>query len=145
MSISAKVLEFFKYGSAAALTWIFNRSDFSFQASDLSTFASAIAGSAGTILGFVITAIALMASVMDRDLLKNLRATGGYKTLIKGSFVCAALHLILLALALSLLLPWSAHKPQIILGVIFTGTLCALNLATTGLGFYRVIMSISRS
>jgi hypothetical protein len=145
MTISAKLQESFKIAIALAITLLFKRYNFTFTPGDLTTFATAVAGSAGTILGFVITAIALMASVMDRDLLRNLRATGGYKKLISGSFVCAGLHLLLLSIALSLLLPWSGDKVTIILAVVFVGSLCAVNLATTGLGFYRVIMSISKS
>lgn len=145
MTISAKLQESSKFSVALAATWMFHSYNFVFSASDINTVAGAIASSSGTILGFLITAIALMASVMDRDLLKNLRATGGYRKLIVGGFVCAALHLTLLALSLSLLLPWANGKDQLLLMTVFTGALAAVYLATTGLSFYRVIISISKN
>ncbi|QVM94155.1 hypothetical protein JYG36_13565 [Pseudomonas sp. SORT22] len=145
MNISGILQESFKLLIAAGATIVFHRREFSFQPSDITTLANAIASSSGTILGFLITAIALMASVMDRGLLKNLRATGGYRVLISGSFTCAALFLTLLALSLSLLLPGASQAHWLLLATIFVGVLAAINLALSGLGFYRVIMSISRS
>lgn len=145
MTISAKLQELSKIVLSFAAAWLFHRQDFVFTTGDVNTLATAVASSSGTILGFLITAIALLASVMDRALLKNLRATGGYKALISGSFICAALHLALLALSLSLLLPWANDKAVLLLCTVFVGTLCATYLATTGMGFYRVIISISRN
>lgn len=144
MSISAKLTELVKIAIASFATWKFHKYEFNLKDIELSTLANAVASSSGTILGFLITAIALMASVMDRDLLKNLRSTGGYKVLISGSFVCAALFLLLLILSLSLLLPWNSHKDALLLGAVFVAVLAASNLLTTGFGLYRVIMSISK-
>ena len=144
MSISGKLIELGKLLFSSMATWKFYKYGFDLNDSNISTLATAIAGSAGTILGFLITAIALMASVMDRDLLKNLRSTGGYRVLISGSFICAGLFLLLLALSLSLLLPWANHKDILLLCTIFIGALAGVNLITTGIGFYRVILSISK-
>lgn len=144
MIISAKLIELFKLSTAIFMTWMFHRYNFCFQPGEISTLAGVLAGASGTILGFLITAIALMASVMDRDLLKNLRATGGYRILISGSFVCAFLFLLLLASSVCLLLPWAGEKQLLLLLNIFIGSLAAIQLAGTGLGFYRIIMSISR-
>lgn len=140
----AKLIELFKLTAAIFITWLFHRYNFCFQPGEISTLAGVLAGSAGTILGFLITAIALMASVMDRDLLKNLRSTGGYRSLISGSFVCACLFLLLLASSVCLLLPWGGEKQLLLLLNVFIGSLAAIQLAGTGLGFYRIIMSISR-
>ncbi|UXZ43575.1 hypothetical protein [Pseudomonas soli] len=144
MSISGKPIEFVKLLVASFATWKFHKYGFDLKGNDLSTLANAIASSSGTILGFLITAIALMASVMDRDLLKNLRSTGGYKVLISGSFICAALFLLLLTLSLSLLLPWNSHKDILLLGTVFVAVLAASSLLSTGFGLYRVIISISK-
>lgn len=145
MIISAKLIELFKLSTAILITWMFHRYNFSFQPSEISTLASVLAGAAGTVLGFLITAIALMASVMDRDLLKNLRSTGGYRVLISGSFVCAFLFLLLLASSVSLLLPWAGDKQLLLLLNVFIGSLAAIQLASAGIGFFRIIMSISKS
>lgn len=144
MLISAKLIELFKLSAAIFITWMFQRYNFFFQPGEISTLAGVLAGTSGTILGFLITAIALMASVMDRDLLKNLRATGGYRILISGSFVCAFLFLLLLASSVCLLLPWAGEKQLLLLLNVFIGSLAAIQLASTGMGFYRIIMSISR-
>lgn len=140
----AKPLELFKISIAAVITWMFHRYNFSFQPADISTLAGVIAGSSGTILGFLITAIALMASVMDRDLLRNLRSTGGYRSLISSSFYCACFFLILLASSVCLLLPWGDNKQFLLLLNVFIGSLAAIQLASTGMGLYRIIMSISK-
>ena len=144
MIISAKLLELFKISTAILITWLFHRYNFNFQPGEISTLAGVLAGASGTILGFLITAIALMASVMDRDLLKNLRATGGYRILISGSFVCAFLFLLLLASSVCLLLPWAGEKRLLLLLNVFIGSLAAIQLASAGIGFYRIIMSISK-
>ena len=140
----AKLPELLKISIAIVITWMFHRYNFSFQPSDISTLAGVIAGSSGTILGFLITAIALMASVMDRDLLRNLRSTGGYRSLISSSFLCACLFLILLASSVCLLLPWGNNKQFLLLLNVFIGSLAAIQLASTGMGLYRIIMLISR-
>lgn len=145
MSISGTLRELFKLLIAIGATIIFHQKSFSFQPGDIAALANALASSSGTILGFLITAIALMASVMDRSLLKNLRATGGYRVLISGSFTCAALFLVLLGLSLSLLLPGASRAYWLLLATVFIGVLAAVNLAISGLGFYRVIMSISKN
>lgn len=145
MNISGIIRELFKLIVATAATLAFHRKNFSFQPAEVTTLANAVASSSGTILGFLITAIALMASVMDRNLLKNLRATGGYRILISGSFTCAALFLVLLGLSLSLLLPGASQAYWLLLVTVFVGMLAAINLAVSGLGFYRVIMSISKN
>ncbi len=145
MSISGTLRELFKLLIAAGATIVFHKKNFSFQPVDIAALANALASSSGTILGFLITAIALMASVMDRSLLKNLRATGGYRVLISGSFTCAALFLVLLGLSLSLLLPGASHAYWLLLATVFIGVLAAVNLAISGLSFYSVIMSISKN
>lgn len=145
MNTSGTLRELFKLTIATGATVAFHKTDFLFSSSDITTLANAIASSSGTILGFLITAIALMASVMDRSLLKNLRATGGYRVLISGSFTCAGLFLILLGLSLSLLLPGASRAYWLLLATVFVGVLAAVNLAHSGLGFYRVIMSISKT
>lgn len=145
MNTSGMLRELFKLLLATGATVTFHKKGFTFQPNDITTLANAVASSSGTILGFLITAIALMASVMDRSLLKNLRATGGYRVLISGSFTCAALFLILLGLSLSLLLPGANRAYWLLLATVFVGILAAVNLALSGLGFYRVIMSISKN
>ncbi len=81
---------------------------------------------------------------MDRDLLRNLRATGGYKVLIVRSFVCAALFLALLILSICLLLPWTAASKYLLLAIVFIGALASIHLLLTGISFCRIIVTISK-
>lgn len=111
--------------------------------SQLSQIAQTLASASGTILGFLITAIALMASVMDRSLLANLRATGGYQVLIKRFFVCAALHLCLLTVSIALLFPFNSDL--LLVFAVFFATGATTYLVSAGWGFYRVIKAMSKS
>lgn len=144
MRTSVKLKESFKILSAAFIAFAFYKRDFNFLSSDITTLASAVASSSGTILGFLITAIALLAAIMDRDLMRNLRATGGYKVLIVRSFVCAALYLILLVLSLCLLLPWGVESKSLLLAIVFIGALASIHLFLTGISFCRIIVTISK-
>lgn len=144
-TLEAILIESSKVLAAIAMTILYQQAELKTETATLTTIASATASSAGTILGFLITAIALLASVMDRNLIRNLRSTGGYQVLIRGSFTCGAVHLALLTQSIVFLLPWENHKSILFSAIIFTGSLCVIYLATTGLNFYRVIMAMSRS
>lgn len=144
MRISVKLKELFKVLVAALAALAFYKRDFNLMPEGITTLAGAVASSSGTILGFLITAIALMAAIMDRDLMRNLRATGGYKVLIVRSFVCAALYLALLVLSICLLLPWGEASKQLLLAIVFIGALASIHLLLTGISFCRIIVTISK-
>ena len=144
MITSARASDFAKFVLSLTVSVIFYCSEFQFTEPDIKTLATALAGSAGSILGFLITAIALMAAVMDKALLINLRSTGGYAILIKRSFVCAGLHLALLTVSICLLLLLSGNKQWLLLTTVFVSCMCATYLASSGHSFYRVIMALSK-
>lgn len=138
-------IELFKLAFATLITYLYLKADFAPKEGVFESLASTMANSAATILGFLITAIALFATIMDRSLLKNLRATGGYQVLIRNSFMCGALYLALLALSVSFLLPWEHHKDKLFTVLIFLGSLSVVHLAAAGYTFYKVIITMSRS
>ncbi|WP_147476522.1 hypothetical protein [Pseudomonas coronafaciens] len=144
MNISGLLPGLSKLLGAGSIAYGFESYRFAFQPGEISAIGSALAGCSATILGFLIAAVALMASVMDRTLVANLRATGGYQKLIFDTFVCTGLHLFLMASSLTLLLPWSSGKDGILLLSVYLAALAWITLVTTGAGLYRVIMRASR-
>lgn len=64
-----------------------------FKDDKLQSIAGVIAGVAGTLLGFLITAVALLTAVMDRTLIANMRKTGHYQRLVEDTFTTCTLLL----------------------------------------------------
>jgi len=62
-------------------------------ASDRATVFGTLAQVAGTMLGFMLAALAVVASITDTELLKRMRATGHYNALLQNLFTGAALFL----------------------------------------------------
>ncbi|QXG27193.1 hypothetical protein [Pseudomonas viridiflava] len=145
MRISGLASELFKALLAGSIAYAFVRYDFALDTNEIASLGAAVAGCSATILGFLIAAVALMASIMDRTLMANLRATGGYQKLMLDSFICTGLHLILMVSALSLLLPWRSGRGMILIFTVFLAGLAWLKLVTTGAGLYRVIVRVSRA
>lgn len=73
---------------------------------DLLAISSTFAGVAGTLLGFVIAALAILAALLDRVLVANLRKTQHFGVLLRELYLAATLFLVVLVVALaSLFLP----------------------------------------
>lgn len=60
----------------------------------LRAIAESFATIAGTLTGFLITAVALLTAVMDRTLIANMRKTGHYDVLVTDTFATTILLLI---------------------------------------------------
>lgn len=103
-----------------------------------------IASVSGTMLGFLLTSIAILTSVMDRSLLSNLRATGGFKFIIDRLFFCCALLMIVIMISLVLLFV-STHPKLTYLqvGLAFFGALSSTLLVSTGIKLHRVFSRLS--
>ena len=137
--------ELFSVAVAASLTYMAANSQIQFSSLDINDIGTVIAGAAGTLLGFLMTAIALMASIMDRDLLKNLRATGGFSVLMRRAFTSAGLQLLLLIVAISLLYPWGdEYKKTVVLLLLFVSSVAFTYLFCVGSSFYQILMRVSR-
>lgn len=72
--------------TASATTALFIRYFSDIEESKISAALGPIAGFTGTLLGFLITAVALLTAVMDRPLVENMRKTGHYQRLISETF-----------------------------------------------------------
>ncbi|MGB6145406.1 MAG: hypothetical protein WBG33_14025 [Rhodanobacter sp.] len=72
--------------AASAVCVIFLRYFHGTNDARLSSVLGLIAGFTGTLLGFLITAVALLTAVMDRHLVENMRRTGHYQRLVSETF-----------------------------------------------------------
>lgn len=62
--------------------------------------ANALATVSGVLFGFLLTAIAMLASLPERRLVENMRRTGHYRVLMRGAFLACAVHFSALIAAL---------------------------------------------
>ena len=96
-----------------------------------------------TLLGFIITAIALLASLLDKPLLKNMQKTGHYKRLMTDAFyTCLVLLVLVLTCWIGLMLQ-SKHQEivaAILIGLVVMSMLCLLQ---TGRRLFNIIKVIS--
>lgn len=115
--ISASNLRFAAYAAGAGILvgWLmrdrFPPAGTAFDLSTLVSAASAVAGVAGTMLGFMIAALAILASIAGMRLLRNMQRTGHYQVLLARLFVASGFFALLLASALCAvffhpLVPW---------------------------------------
>lgn len=113
------------------------------QADQLSDIAGVLAGVAGTLLGFLITAVTLLTAVMDRQLLVNMRKTGHYQRLVSETFhTCIMLLAVLLVAVISLFLNEQAIQLAFVLLAFFM-TLSCFYLIEAGRRFSSVILVMS--
>lgn len=101
---------------------------------------AAVAGAAGTLLGFLLTAVALLTAVMDRALVANMRKTGHYQRLVRESFVtCGWMLATLVMSVVNMLL---AGQPLFVAFclTIFLSTFSTLQLIEAGVRFTRVFV-----
>lgn len=103
-----------------------------------------IASVSGTMLGFLLTSIAILTSVMDRSLLANLRATGGFKFIMDRLFFCCSLLLIVILISLVLLFIENSKTLALLqVGLAFSGAFSVTFLVSTGSKLYRVVSRLS--
>lgn len=96
-----------------------------------------------TLLGFIITAIALLASLLDKPLLKNMQKTGHYKRLMTDAFYTCLVLLVLVLTCLIGLMLQSKHQEiiaAILIGLVVISMLCLLQ---TGRRLFNIIKVIS--
>lgn len=101
-----------------------------------------IASAAGTLLGFLLTAMTVLTAVMDRTLVANMVKTGHYQRLIRETFFCCAMLLVLLVS--SVLTMFSSCQAQ---DVVFSFTIgmsvfCVCLMAEAGYRFKNVFLSL---
>lgn len=78
-----------------------------------------LAGISGTILGFLLTAVAMLTAVMDRKLVENMRKTGHYRVFIVDCFINSFLFLIIIVLGVFSLFFKNPNLSYILYAIIF--------------------------
>jgi hypothetical protein len=111
-------------------------------AADTIAFAGAIASVSGGLLGFMLAALAVVASISGTHLLAMMRKTGHYRSLLATLFLGAAWLLVCLLLSLALLFGW---QPTPLITVAFTSVLGAVlaMLLDTGRKFWLVLTNLA--
>ncbi|ECA8970981.1 hypothetical protein LE270_03290 [Salmonella enterica subsp. enterica serovar Hillegersberg] len=104
--------------------------------------ATAMAGLAGTLLGFLITGVALLTAVMDRTLLTNMRKTGHYQRFIKGIFLTSWLFLVQIILLVICLFLSGKFLYYMFCSTMFVAACSYFGLFRNGVRFYNVIATM---
>lgn len=105
----------------------------------LQSIASVIAGVSGTLLGFLITAIALLTAVMDRTLIANMRHTGHYDRLVGDTFMTCAFLLATVSVSITSLFFSGLVQRCAFAGLVFIFVLSLLYVIQAGARFKTVI------
>ena len=124
-TIIASIVTFlFSYLNGYTLVYIEGHQNTPYEISKL------IASIAGTILGFLLTAVAMLTAVMDRKLLENMRKTGHYQVFITDCFINCLLLLLTTILGVSTLFLSLPTLNYIFLGMIFFSISSIFKLAS---------------
>jgi hypothetical protein len=107
----------------------------------LSAIGTALIALSGSALGFLVTALSIFATLLDRDLIKRLINTGHFKGLITLMFIAAAAFLLSTLVGIAAL--FAAHSTAMTVTAIATGlTACALLLLSlAGYRFYLILVN----
>ena len=111
-------------------------------ASDRATVFGTLAQVAGTMLGFMLAALAVVASITETDLLKRMRTTGHYDALLQNMFAGAVLFLG--CTILSLLTALGVPFPLWVMSTLFGLYVAALIvLAVVGWQFWLTLRNVN--
>lgn len=104
--------------------------------------AKLIAGISGTILGFLLTAVAMLTAVMDRKLIENMRKTGHYTVFIVDCFINSFLFLIVIVLGFGSLFFTNPFLSYILYCIIFFTLTAIFMLIEQGRRFLIIFTKI---
>ncbi|MDV0786230.1 hypothetical protein VC623_16560 [Citrobacter amalonaticus] len=102
-----------------------------------------LAGVFATLLGFIITAITLLASLLDKPLIRNMQKTGHYRRLMTDAFdTCMVLLVVVMTCLVGLMLTesWQTKLIAVITGLVMTAV---LYLCQTGRRLFNIIHVLS--
>lgn len=140
MNLVRRLFDLAVFGGAAYLGWVALPGKSPEALIGISTTFSTVAG---TLLGFLIAALSIVAALTDRQLLSNMRRTGHYKVLINETYACASVCLVVVIVSvISLFVDGFA---LLVLLTIGTGlmALAALLLVASGRKFYLLISLVN--
>lgn len=93
---------------------------------------NALATVSGVLFGFLLTAIAMLASLPERRLIENMRRTGHYKVLMRGAFLACAVHFAALITSLLALFTEGGIAAGVLTAAIGIETYAILRTAQSG-------------
>ena len=105
--------------------------------------AKLIGSAAGTLLGFLLTAVSLMTAVMDRTLIANMRQSGHYQRLVKQAFLGCMLLLLLFLVCVGLLFTSGLWLKIFVTLMIGLTVAAMLVLVSAGRRFYNIFVVMS--
>lgn len=96
-----------------------------------------------TLLGFIITAITLLASLLDKPLLKNMQKTGHYKRLMTDAFdTCFVMLVLILGCLIGLML--KVKQQELLIAVLIVLVVMSiLCLLQTGKRLFNIVKVLS--
>jgi len=106
---------------------------------ELKNIASILISLAGLMLGFLITSIALITSVMDKKIVSNMKKTGHFKRLIDDTFLTCILFLAVILFSIVSLFIYGSIFCCVFTVVISFSTLSLLYLIEAGRRFATII------
>jgi hypothetical protein len=111
----------------------------------LYNLANTLATVSGVLFGFLLTAIAMMISLPDRRLIANMRLTGHYRVLMKGTLRACGAHFA--ALAISLLAAFSEGRflEWAVMLALSVEVFAILRTAQAGRRFWLVLEALEHS
>jgi len=99
---------------------------------------------AGTMLGFLITALSILTAMINVKLLANMKRTGHYETLVDRLIFTSAFFLVTMLVSMAaMLLPgdWARHGLSVASGLM---AFSSVWLVLTGRNFHNVILAVNR-
>ena len=114
-----------------------------FKSSQLLNVAGVLAGVSGTLLGFLITAVALLTAVMDRPLVANMRKTGHYQRLVSETFATCIGLFATTVLCIVALFFTDLALTVVFAVVVFMAVLSFLYVVEAGRRFSTIISALS--
>lgn len=106
------------------------------------TVSGVITGLTATLLGFIITVAALIFALIDRTLVKNLRATGHYDVLMRDATFCCLLLLISCVVSLACLIFPTESVRNAFLTLLFFLSISFVYVFQSGRRFAMVLRAI---
>lgn len=115
-----------------------------FPEKDLASILGTIAQSSASMMGFMIAALAILASIADKPLIKGMQSTGHYRDLLRTIFSASAIFALAFLVSTTVLVGMDTLRfwRELLLGTLVAG---AVSIAQTGWKFWLVLANISPS
>ncbi|HDS1797561.1 TPA: hypothetical protein QEM76_000195 [Pseudomonas putida] len=101
-----------------------------------------IAGVCATLLGFLVTAVAIVTALVDKTLIANMRKTGHYRVLMRDTFLTCAMLLLTLGISCAALVTAASWMNIVGTAIAFLLALSLLYAYESGRRFALVVMTI---